>query len=399
MNKYIYLPIICMILLISCQSASDTSLPDNLDELRQLEIETKKELSAVEHKLTNIQQHISQLDPSAYEKPKKLVTGLKLSPNKFSRFIELQGSVESDETVHVNAESGGRLIYLRAKEGDRIAKGALVARVDLEAIDKQRAELQTSLDLAEQVYERQRRLWDQNIGTELQYLEAKNNVDRIKKSIERLDFEKSKSSIYAPISGEVMTLHKEQGEVVGPGEPIVTLLNTYKLKIRIDVPERLLPSLKRGNEVNVSIPAIQYNEVHKISRIGSTIDPNNRTIAVELDINNKNGLIKPNLLAIMSLVDLTIDDAIVIPTYLLQQEISGKYFVYAIDQSASEAPKAVKKYVHPGESYDGKIVISEGLNAEDVIIEQGANQVSAGDILNVEKIVSLNDDHTQDDTL
>ena len=367
-----------------------------MDSLKDLQRTTKTELSNLEKKLVDIEEKMSQLDPSVFERPKKLVTGLRISTGDFKRFIELQGAVKADETVYVSSETGGRITNLTVKDGDYVRRGVLIASIDLEALDKQLAEVEKSLELARQVYERQERLWNQNIGTELQYLQAKNNVERLEKSIETLEFQKTKSNVYAPISGEVSMVNKEPGEVAGPGEPIATLLNIRKLNISIDIPENLLPAVKRGDLVDVQIPAIDYQKQHRIKRIGAQVNPTNRTIPVEVEVFNTNGLIKPNLLATMHVKDLEINDAITIPTTLLQQEVSGKYFVYTIGTDEEENKMVEKILVEPGESYEGNIVIKNGLTIDHVLVDKGSRQVSEGDLLIVESTSAMQETNSNE---
>lgn len=386
--KNILILLSAILLLGACQSSDSDEMPTDMAGLKALQKEKKSELKAIQDKLDEIHDKMVELDPSMFEKPKKLVTGLTLERSEFKRFLELQGSVQADETVYVSSETGGRIIQMNVKEGERAGKGQLIARLDLESLDKQIAEINKSLELARDIYTRQSRLWEQNIGTEVQYLQAKNNVERLEQSIETLQHQRSKANVYSPITGEVAMVNKENGEVAGPGEPIATLLNTRKLKIAVDVPENLLPKVNRGDLVTVKIPAIEYEKQHRIKRIGTQINPANRTIPVEVEIYNKSGKIKPNLLATMLINDFSSEGAIVVPNTLLQQEVSGKYFVYAIHKTDT-VDQVVKKYVEPGESYAENIVILDGLTESDVIIDKGSRQVADGDHLTVESVGAL----------
>lgn len=389
MKNYLVAILFISLIVSSCEK-KEIGLPDNIEDLKALQREAKLEIKNQEKKLVEIETKMEQIDPSLFIKPKKLVTALSLSKGDFERFIELQGAVEADETVYVSSETGGRIVTLNVKEGEYVRKGALIARIDLDAIDKQIAELDKSLELAKQIFDRQARLWDQNIGTEIQFLQAKNNVERIEKSKETLDFQKTKANVYSPISGEVAMVTKELGEVAGPGESIVTLLNTRNLNVTVDVPENLLPAVNRGDMVTVRIPALDYEKQHRIKRIGTQINPANRTIPIEVDISNVSGKIKPNLLATMLVKDFESDGVVTIPSTLLQQEVSGKYFVYTIaKQGADQVAK--KNYVTSGESYKDRIVILEGLSADEVIINEGSRQVSAGELLEVKSVESIDE--------
>ena len=392
--KNLLFGLFAVILLVSCQPNQDFVMPEDMEGLKVVQRETKTEISNQEARLAEIEGKMAALDPTMFEKPKKLVTGISLSSGDFERFIELQGSVQADETVHVSSEAGGRIVNLTVKDGDYIGRGKLIARIDLDALDKQIAEVEKSMELAKQIYERQDRLWKQNIGTEIQFLQAKNNVERLEKNIETLNYQKTKANVYSPISGEVAMVNKEMGEVVGPGESIATLLNTNKLKIAVDIPENLLPAVNRGDYVTVRIPALDYEKKHRVKRIGTQINPANRTIPVEVEIYNKGGKIKPNLLATMLIKDFESKDVVTIPTTLLQQEVSGKYFVFAIGEAEGQKV-VVKKYVKSAESYEDRIVISEGLSADDVIVDKGSRQIANGDHLNVESIMTMDENRTE----
>jgi len=162
--------------------------------------------------------------------------------------------------------------------------------------------------------------------------------------METARFQMTKANVYAPISGVVDMSMKEAGEVAGPGEPIVKIMNTYKVKVVADVPERYLPVVKRGQTVEVHFPAVNEDRTLKISSVGRTINPANRTFEAEVELLNKNGIFKPNLMAIMKLKDFEAKDAVAIPLVLVQQEVSGKDYVY-IKADGSNGAFAKKVYV------------------------------------------------------
>ena len=214
-----------------------------------------------------------------------------------------------------SSETGGRITYLKAKEGQSVKKGQLIAKVDLDAIDKQVDEIKTSLSLAKDTYERQKRLWEQNIGSEIQYLQTKNNVDRLEQSLKTLDFQKTKANVYAPISGAIDKVMLKEGEMSSPGLPIVEILNTYKVKVVANLPENYLGKVKRGQYVDIHFPAIDLDKKAKITLVGRSIDSANRTFKIEIEMSNHNQVLKPNLLAIVKINDLTIDDALICLLY------------------------------------------------------------------------------------
>jgi RND family efflux transporter MFP subunit len=259
----------------------------------------------------------------------------------------------------------------------------LVAKLDLEAVQKQIAELEKSMELAVDVYERQKRLWDQNIGSEIQYLQAKNNKERLEKSLETINYQLTKAEVYAPSSGVVEMVNIKAGEMVSPGMPIITILNTYKVKVVANVPETYIKAIGRGEEVTIKFPALDTEKRARVTRIGNIINPANRTFEVEVEMANPKGLYKPNLLAIMMVNDNTYKDVPTVPIEMVQQEVSGRSFVY-IKSEGADGSFAKKVYVKTGDNYDGKIVITEGLIGGEEILVDGARVVAENALIKIQ---------------
>ncbi|MCB0682256.1 MAG: efflux RND transporter periplasmic adaptor subunit, partial [Saprospiraceae bacterium] len=344
--------------------------PVDLEGKKALLNEKKTALTTLEHEVAQLEKEIAELDPSTKTK-RTPVTTIQLERRDFEHFIDIQGTVQSDERINISSETGGRILDLKVQEGQTVSKGQLVALLDLEQIEKQIAEVQTSLDLAQEVYERQKRLWDQNIGSEIQYLQAKNNKERLEKSLETLQFQLDKSKVYAPISGVVETVVLKAGELAGPGAPIVQVLNTNQVKVVAEVPENYLQAIRKGEWVTVKFPALDTEQKARVSLIGSTINPGNRTFSVEVDLSNPRGLLKPNLLAIMLLNDYSQTAAVVVPLEVVQQEVGGKSYVF-VKGEGQDGALAKKVYVKTGQTYRGEVVITNGLTGEEELILEGA---------------------------
>ena len=222
----------------------------------------------------------------------------------------------------------------------------------------------------------------QNIGSEVQYLQAKNNKERLEKTLSTLQHQLSKANVSAPISGYVDMILTKEGEVCGPGAPIVKIINTKQVKVVADIPETYLGVVKKGDKVGISFPALNIEKEAKVSMLGRTIDASNRTFKVEVDLNNPDGKLKPNLLAMMKVNDLTVEDVIIIPIELVQQEVSGKDYVFVVN--ASDNKKTSKKvYIETGESARGEIVVISGLNGDESIITQGARGLADGELIEI----------------
>ncbi len=375
MNKVLSVIIILSLVVISCKKEKTTSLPNDLDGLQVLIKEKKNEVLKLQNKIKKIQHKIDSIQPDLKRKP--VVDVIKVKKSNFNKYSEIQGTVQSDDVIKVSAEIPGRLVGVYVEDGDKVRKGQLIAKLDVSDISNKMEELKKSYELAQDVHERQKRLWDQNIGSEMQYLNAKNNKERLEKAIASIKHQLSKANIYAPAYGIIDSKRVEPGEIVSPGYPLMLILNTRKIKVIADAPESYLKSVKQGDIINIKFPAINYETKNKISRIGSTINTANRTFAIEIKMNNPKNMLKPNLLAILLINDLSLYDVVVIPSDLIQYEISGKPFVMVVNK----ANKAIKQYVEIGEDYDGKTVINSGLNEGDTLITKGARSIVEGELV------------------
>jgi len=372
--------ILTLLVFAACQQSGTDQWPDDLEGKKALVKEKRTALKELQADINLLKEEIMELDTTQQEESRRAVKIDTIRPEDLSRFVEIQSVVEADDAVMASSEMGGRITNMSVREGQNVRKGQLIASVDMESVNKQISELQTALTLAEDVFQRQSKLWEQNIGSEIQYLQAKNNKERIEKSMETARFQLTKANVYAPISGVVDRSMKEAGEVAGPGEPIVKIMNTYKVKVIANVPERYLPVVKRGQMVDVHFPALNEDRSLRISTVGRTINPANRTFEAEVELLNKKGIFKPNLMAIMKLKDFEAVDAVAIPLVLVQQEVTGKNYVY-VKADGSEGPYAKKIYVETGERSDGNVIITEGLKFGDQIIIEGGRGLAENELI------------------
>ena len=382
--KYIFPTLVLAIVLSACGGPSTTEeVPQDLEGKKALLREKKQVLSDLTAEITALEKEIASLDPNIIADNRTAVTATKLQPEDFEHFVEIQGTVQADDYIDVTSEIAGRILKMTVKEGDNVRQGQLIAELDLEQLKKQMAELETSLDLAKTVHERQKRLWDQNIGSEMQFLEAKNNKERLEKSIETLEYQLTKSKVYAPVSGVAESVILQSGELASPGAPIIQILNPNKLKVVADVPESYLKAVQPGKEVKVTFPALDQEQKARISLIGNTIDPNNRTLEVEANISKTNSLIKPNLLAVMYLQDYKEENVITVPIEVVQQEVGGKDFVFVTEEGAKGA--VVRKvFIKTGKSYGGEVIVEDGLDGGETLILDGAKGLAAGQEVKIE---------------
>ena len=374
---------IASLFLASCQQAEE--IPSDLKG-KKTYLKTKQaELRELQKKIEKLETEIESIDPEAKkEKPRTLVTTQTVSRSDFNRYIQLQAAVEAEDMVAVSSETGGRITSLNVKEGQYIKRGQLIATTDLETVKKQMAELDKSLELAVEVFNRQKRLWDQNIGSEIQFLQAKNNKERLEKNIETIQFQLTKGNVYAPKSGVIEMIIAKAGEMSAPGSPIAQILNTNQVKIAANVPEKFLRNVRQGEMMAIEIPALEMKTKGKVTMLGRTITPANRTFKVEVNLTNPKGLLKPNLLANMLLNDFSAKNVITVPLELVQQEVSGKDYVF-VKKDGKDGAIASKVYVKTSESYDGNIIIQDGLQGGEELIVTGARSIADNALIEIQK--------------
>jgi membrane fusion protein (multidrug efflux system) len=372
--------ILALALLIGFASCS-TNGGDDLESKKALLSEKKAELQALEQEINLLSKEIKDLEP-VRKKPATPVEVLEVNPKDFTRFVEVQGRVEADDFVNVSSEIGGRITSLLVEEGDYVRKGQLLAKTDLETVEKQIAEIETQLELANTVYERQKRLWDQNIGSEIQYLEAKTRMEGLEKSLETLESQISKKNIYAPIGGYVDREFLQEGETASPGMPIIQILNTVEIKVTADIQENFLSAIEKGDSVTVRFPALNLSIDETVTQLGRTIDLNNRTFEIQIKTSSRSGQLKPNLLAVIRFKDFQAEDIISVPLDAIHEEVNGNKFVYIVNEESGRFT-AKKSYVELGESNVNEVIIASGVRNGDRLITKGSKGISQGELVRI----------------
>jgi len=386
--KYIFGLIIC-VFFVAC-GAPEATWPEDLAGKQNMLTEKKNALKTINADIEKLEKELAKLLPAKEEK--KFAVNVKpLKKEVFTSYAKIQGAVMTDNVVMASSETGGRIVSMAINEGDYINAGQLIATMDAGTIEKQLDELTTRLDLAKTVFERQERLWNQKIGSELQFLEAKANVESIEKSMVTIKSQLAKKDVFAAISGYADRIFLKQGELASPGMPIIQILNTGQVKIVADVPESYLASVKRGDYVDIFFPALDKEMKKKVTMVGRSIDPSNRTFKIEMATGNPGGVLKPNLLAELNIVDKKIKDQVIIPLEVIQQEVTGKRFVYVVDESDPEMPRAKKVYIDTGDSYNNEIVVTEGLDGTESLVTAGGLELLPKSALIIEETILSND--------
>lgn len=379
-NTYFLSFFLIAFLITACNTPSKPK--DKLTELKKELDKKHTELDKLESKIKELESEIAKLDTTV-KKTERLVTVMQVGKKNFEHFVEMQGSVEpKSDPSFASSEMPGRITQLYVQEGGSVMAGQLVAKVDLESMQKQLDELDNRLTLARDLYQRQEALWKQNIGTEVQFLQAKNQVEAIEKSKATIQYQMQKANIYAPTSGVVDKVFVKQGEMAMPSAPIIQIVNFNAVIVKAEVSETYLKTLKLGDVVKIDFPALEQEQTGKIVEIGRAVNPANRTVPVKIDISNARGLIKPNLLANVFIKDVNIGGAIVIPTELIMQETDGRSYVF-IKNDTDGTLSSKKVYVETGESYDGQSTITAGLKGGEYLIVKGFKETTDGEWIKI----------------
>ncbi|MDP5062726.1 MAG: efflux RND transporter periplasmic adaptor subunit, partial [Maribacter sp.] len=317
-----------------------------------------------------------------------LVNTLTAKKELFNHYLELQGDVSTKQNVLIYPEMAGTLQRVYVKEGDRVSRGQVLATIDDGGMSSQLSQLKSQAALAKTTFERQERLWNQNIGSEIQYLQAKTNYDAAENMVSQTQSQLGKSTIRAPFSGIIDNVIKDQGTVVapGPGSEVFRIVNLSDMYIEVEVPETYLGSVSKGKEALIFFPVLGDSIVTKIRETGNFINPSNRSFEVEIPVPNKEGKIKPNLSAKVNINDYTNEDAILIPTSIISENAEGEQYVFVAEEPNDDGEAIVKRTViTTGKTQGANIEVLSGLADGNQIIKEGARSVKDGQKVKIKK--------------
>jgi membrane fusion protein, multidrug efflux system len=359
-------------MLLACGGEKKDGLAGKQEELAKL----KSEQSEIDQKIKALEAEVAKLDTTAKREDRaKAVTVSPVMSENFKHYVEVQGTVDAKNSVMVSPKSGGVLTAVYIKEGDNVRQGATIAKVDNSIMQESIAEVKNQLALANTVYEKQARLWEQKIGTEIQYLQAKNNKEALEKKIATLNTQLGQANIAAPISGVVDQVIAKVGEMASPGMPVARVVNLSNLKIVAKVADSYVATVKKGDEVIVKFPDLNQEYKARITFVSTTVDPLSRTFRIEANLPSTNS-IKPNMLATVQINDATKKDAVVIDQNLVQNTENGTVVYVAQNEGGKKVAKS--RTVKTGLSYNGQIEILAGLQPGDQLITQGYQEVADG---------------------
>ena len=361
-----------LVLVSSCGKTAKQS--ENLLELNSKKEVLIEQIDSLSQVLNSVELNISKLDTN---KRLTAVNTIKAQRKLFQHFIEVQGTVEAEQSVELYPESSGSITNIFVEEGQSVYKGQTLIQIDNSILKTNMAELQTQLELASTTYERQKRLWDQNIGSEIQFLQSKAKKEGLENSIESLKAQAKKLKISAPFSGTVDEVFSKIGGLATPMTPAIRLVNLKQVHVESEVTETYLKHIQKGTEVELFFPTIGKNISTKVSQVGNYINPNNRSFKIRIKVNNPNSELKANLLADLKINDFK-QNGIVIPTKLIQKDRMGDSFVYTLKKEkytyVVEKTYIVQKMTYANESF-----IAEGLLEDALIVDKGARLIKANE--------------------
>jgi len=367
MNKLIYFSALAF--LVSCSGTTNNKA--ELDKLKAQRDQLNAKISQIERKI----------DPATDKNETNVskVSVTEAEESVFNHYLQVQGTVDGDQNIAVSPEIPGIVTAVYVKEGTPVKKGEVMAELDTKVLRQSLQEIKTQLELANSIYEKQSTLWAKNIGSEVQYLQAKSNKESLEERMGTLREQLKQAKIFSPITGTVESVPLRVGQSVSPGNTNSTIrvINMSIAKITADVSEAYATRIHDGNSVLVNFPDVGKDIESKLSFIGRYIDPTNRTFRVECKISSGNIALRANMIAYIKIKDYTNDKAICVPVNLVQNDRDGK-FLYLAKQNGKNWV-AEKKTIKTGKDYDGIIEVSDGLAAGDKIISAGFQNLNPGE--------------------
>lgn len=364
--------IIPVILLLAACGGGDEAIKKQI-------ISKKQQISKLELEIIELEKSLTDTTPVVERAA--LVKVEELKNTQFKHYVEVQGKLDGEENVQVFPKGmGGSVTKVNVKPGQAVKKGDVIASLDNEMLLKSMEQLKTQYELVNQMYEKQKTLWDQKIGSEVQYLQAKTQKEAMESSIASLQKQIDDTRITSPINGTVEDLPLKLGQTVSPGFPVATVVNFSSIKIVAEIAEAYSTRIKTGDSVSVYFSDIAKEEAAIVTNASKFINPVNRSFKIEVRLNNASPLYKVNMLAVLKINDYKAENVITIPVNLIQTDANGNY-VYVANTNAEGKKIASKAYIEQGQSYKGIIEVLSGLKVGDKLITSGYLTVTNGAII------------------
>lgn len=374
---------IVTLVLASCSDKQAGSLEevlksDDISTLQAKKADLDQQLQELTAQINQLNEKLENLNP---DRKIPLITTFSVKESVFTHYLELQGNVKTKQNVLIYPEMAGLLKEVSVEKGDKVTKGQLLATIDDGGMKQQLAQAEATAELSKTTYERQKRLWDQKIGSEIQFLQAKTNYLAQKNAVEQLTKQLDKYKITAPFSGVIDDVIKDEGTIIAPGQgsEVFRIVNLNNMYIETDVPETYIKNVTSGRDVKIDFPVLGETMDSKIRQTGNFINPANRTFKVEVAVPSGNKNVKPNLTARLKINDYTNDKAILIPLSIISENAAGEQYVYTITEKAKKENgtygKAIQKIISVGKTQGDQIEVLGGIEAGDEIVLEGARSV------------------------
>lgn len=367
MKKVSYFIFILFFTACGTQSIENSDLNDLIEQRNEL----RTQYDELGTKIGNLEKEIAKLDTT---KRKTLVTVITAQVDTFKHFFEVYGNVDVKRNALLVAESPGNVLSVNVSEGQNVSKGQVLVKLDDALVRRSIDEVETNYELARSLFERQERLWKENIGSEVQYLEAKNRKESLESTLATLQEQLAKTTIRAPFNGVVEEIMLKVGEMAGGGVPVARVLDLSEFHIEAEVPESYAMNLREGNEVEVIFPDVDTLNA-TITTIGSFINPNNRTFRILVDVKAQNGRFKPNQLTILRINDLSAPGSVILPSNVIQQDARGNDFVFVAEETEGRFAKVHKTSITTGKTYLDKTQVISGLTGNERIVNRGSRSI------------------------
>ncbi len=366
--KKIILAVSILSIMAACSQPKDNAA--ELDALKKQEAEIKSKIATLEAEINKTDSTQSGIAVSVME----------LKSAAFKNYVDVVGHVEADENVSISSEMPGTITKINVKVGDEVRKGDVLAETDGRAISQQISDLQTNTDLVNQIYDKTKKLWDQKIGTEVQYLQAKTNKESMEKKMAALQEQVRMSKIISPINGTIDAVDIKLGQMVSPGMPSVRVINFSNLKVKADIAESYASKIKKGSEVVIHFPDTNDSIVTKVNFVSRAINNNTRSFSVEVLLDDKQEY-HPNMIARLNIKDYeSAAPEIIVPVKTVQKDENNASFVYV-----AEGTSVKKHLVELGKVYNGLAEIKSGLKENELLITAGYDVVNEGSIIAYKK--------------
>lgn len=372
--KNLYLISAAVLLALASCGGKKTSLDAKKAELDKL----KKEIVSLQGKAKILEDEIAKMENKKEEG--KLVETEEIRAGVFNSFLTINGKADADQSTIATAQVPSTVTAVLVKAGDMVSAGQALAYLDNAALKQSRMQIEQQLSFAKTVYDKQKRLWEQGIGTEIQYLSAKNQKEALEKNLATMDVQIGMYIVKSPISGTIESVDTKIGQAAAPGIPMFKVVNLSNLKIVAEVAESYSGKINQGDKVLIEFSDLNKKSESRISFAAKLIDPLNRTFHIEIPVSGIAD-VKPNMIAKLQIVDYTNKSVLSVPTNCIQSAEDHQYVVCAVTENGKTVAK--RKIIKTGHTGSDRVEILDGLTAGDQVIINGFQELNDGQILSI----------------